>query len=408
MYRIGILLIAGAIVVLPLVYLSFIALVGYGVYYHAVNDTTLLSMGYGRARVLAVMIYIAPILAGSIGVFFMLKPLLARPSHQERSRSLTRQSEGLLFTFVDRICEEVGAPQPKRIDVDCNINASAGFRRGMLSMLGNDLVLTIGLPLAAGLSLQEFGGVLAHEFGHFSQGLGMRLSYIVRAIIHWFVRVVYQRDQWDDFLSQMVSELDLRVGWLFLVAQLFVAVGRGLLWILLHIGLAISGIMLRQMEFDADSYEARFAGSKTFGTTARKLHLLNAAFALAQTQMSKSLDSRILVDDLPGLIRYHARVMAPELGPKIEKTINESTTGLFDSHPCDRARIAAAEKLEMNGIFHSTRPASDLFTDFAAQAGATTWDLYLGIFGPKVPRTALVPLEKFAAQFPPPTKPKYV
>jgi len=106
---------------------------------------------------------------------------------------------------VDRICEEVGAPQPKRIDVDCNVNASAGFRRGMLSMFGNDMVLTIGLPLAAGLTLQEFGGVLAHEFGHFSQGLGMRLSYLVRAIIHWFVRVVYQRDQWDEIGSATIS-----------------------------------------------------------------------------------------------------------------------------------------------------------------------------------------------------------
>jgi hypothetical protein len=407
-YRLGILLIAGAVIVLPLIYMSFIALVGYVVYYHAVNDTALLAMGYGRARAFAAMIYVAPLLAGPIAIFFMLKPLLARPSNQERSRSLTRQSEGLLFVFVDRICTEVGAPQPTRIDVDCNVNASAGFRRGMLSMFGNDLVLTIGLPLAAGLTLQEFGGVLAHEFGHFSQGLGMRLSYLVRAIIHWFVRVVYQRDQWDDFLSQMVSELDIRIGWLFLVAQLFVAVGRGLLWILLHFGLAISGIMLRQMEFDADTYEARFAGSKTFGSTAKKLHLLNAAFSRAQLQMSKSLDSRILVEDLPGLIRYHARTMAPEIAPQIQKAIDESTTGLFDSHPCDRARIAAAEALDMNGIFHSTRPASDLFTDFRAQSAATTWDLYIGIFGPKVPRTALVPLEKFAAQFPPPQKPKYV
>jgi hypothetical protein len=49
------------------------------------------------------------------------------------------------------------------------------------------------------------------------------------------------------------------------------------------------------------------------------------------------------------------------------------------------------------GIFRLDRPAAELFSDFAAQCAATTWDLYCGIFGPKVPRTALQPVQQFAA-----------
>jgi hypothetical protein len=67
-------------------------------------------------------------------------------------------------------------------------------------MFGNDLVLTIGMPLVAGMSLRQFAGVLAHEFGHFSQGAGMRLSFIIRSINLWFMRVVYERDDWDERL----------------------------------------------------------------------------------------------------------------------------------------------------------------------------------------------------------------
>ncbi|HEX2474993.1 MAG TPA: hypothetical protein VHK01_09610, partial [Lacipirellulaceae bacterium] len=133
-YRAGILLISLTMVVLPLVYLAFIALVGFGVYYHAVNHTWLLEMGRGRSRAFVALVYAAPLIAGPIAVFFMFKPLLARPSRQERYRSLRRESEPLLFAFIDRICDEVGAPRPKRIDVDCTINAGAGFRRGLLSM----------------------------------------------------------------------------------------------------------------------------------------------------------------------------------------------------------------------------------------------------------------------------------
>jgi hypothetical protein len=51
-----------------------------------------------------------------------------------------------------------------------------------LGVFKKDLVLTIGLPLVAGLSVREFGGVLAHEFGHFAQGGGMRLTALVRYV----------------------------------------------------------------------------------------------------------------------------------------------------------------------------------------------------------------------------------
>jgi hypothetical protein len=37
-------------------------------------------------------------------------------------------------------------------------------------MPSRELVLTIDLPLVAGLTLKQFTGVLAHEFGHFSRG----------------------------------------------------------------------------------------------------------------------------------------------------------------------------------------------------------------------------------------------
>jgi hypothetical protein len=396
-YRIGILLIALTMVVLPLIYLAFIALTGFGVYYHAAHHTALLSLGHGRARLLSGLVYVAPLIAGPIAVFFMFKPLLARPSRFERSRSLRRESEPMLFAFVDRLCEEVGASRPKRIDVDCTINASASFRRGFLSLFGSDLVLTLGLPLVAGLTMREFGGVMAHELGHFAQGMGMRLSYLVRSIVHWFIRVVYQRDQWDEWLEQTAQDLDFRLGWIFVVAQLFVMIGRRILWVLFHIGLAVSGIMLRQMEFDADRYQCAFAGSDAFASTMRKLHLLNGASQVAQMQLSASLDLRKLVDDYPGLIVYHGRKMAPEALPRINQMINESKTGWFDSHPCEKDRIAAAEKLASDGIFHSDRPAADLFTDFKAQALAATWDLYLGYFGPKVPRQALQPLREFLA-----------
>jgi len=79
-------------------------------------------------------------------------------------------------------------------------------------MPGNDLVLAAGLPLVAWLSLRQFAGVLAHEFGHFSQGAGMRPTYVIRSISHWFTRVIYERDEWDDKLVQWSEGTDASGG----------------------------------------------------------------------------------------------------------------------------------------------------------------------------------------------------
>ena len=284
-YRAGILLVLTVMVLLPLVYLSLIGLAGYAVYWHAVSNTGLLTSDMGetsgrnaaRAKMFAVLLYVAPMIIGGILVLFMFKPLLSRPAQRRQPRALSRDKEPLLFAFVDRLCDAVHAPRPKRIDVDLQVNASASFRAGMLSMLGTDLVLTIGLPLVAGLNMRQFAGVLAHEFGHFSQGAGMRMTYLIRTISHWFARVVHEGDEWDERLTQWSREWDLRVGWILWLARGFVWLTRRILWCLMMIGHAVASFMLRQMEFDADRHEARFSGSDAFIETANMLPQLALA-----------------------------------------------------------------------------------------------------------------------------------
>ncbi|MEN1680158.1 MAG: hypothetical protein AAGJ46_11240 [Planctomycetota bacterium] len=210
MYRLSILLSLGAMLLMPLVYLGVIAAACYAVYYHIAFHTFIFEGVRGRGAVYAFLIYLAPALIGPLMILFMIKPLFARPARHQKTRSLRRESEPVLFAFVDKICETVRAPKPKRIDIDCDVNASASFRKGMLSMLGNDLVLRLGMPLVAGLTVRQLGGVLAHEFGHFSQGAGMRLTYLVRSISHWFTRVVYERDEWDEWLNTNAREIDFR------------------------------------------------------------------------------------------------------------------------------------------------------------------------------------------------------
>ncbi len=358
-YRIGMVAVCCGMALLLAVYLGIMGCAAYGVYYHFHAHSAMIA---ASGNVFAIIIYYWPCLAGSILIFFMVKPILARRPEQPPKYSLTPQSDPALFELIGRICELTRAPLPSRVDVDCQINASASFRRGLLSMRGYDVVLTIGLPLAAGLTMQEFAGVLAHEFGHFAQGAGMRLTYLIRATSAWFARVVYERDEWYVRLVQAAYSLNIRLAIFLHLIRFSIWLSRRILWVLMHLGHVISCFMLRQMEYDADGYETRLAGSEAFARTATKLQQLHAAGLFAYEKVRESWNGRRLPENLPSFINVCINNTPAELREKIESGTRE--TRFLDTHPCDADRIKAAKTLNQTGIFHNDRPASELFNDF--------------------------------------------
>jgi Zn-dependent protease with chaperone function len=365
--------VAFAMVLLPILYLALIVLAAWLVVLHLRYDTWMLERGSGRSGFWQLLLYLTPAMAGGILVFFMVKPFFARRAKAPELITLDPTKEPLLFAFVRRICSLVGAPEPSRIDVDCQVNASASLRRGVLS---RDLVLTIGLPLVSGLDMRQFAGVLAHEFGHFAQGAGMRLTYLIRHINFWFARVVYERDQWDLKLEQAARDSDWRIMIVLQMARGCVWVTRRILWGLMHAGTAISCFMLRQMEYDADSYEAKVAGSDAFEETASRLRVLNVATQMAYEDVRQSWASRQLPEDLPLLIGHKAGTLPDEVHQKLADSTSSAKTGWLDTHPCDADRVQECRRLKEPGVFRLKEPAMGLFGDFAAVSKAVTRHQY--------------------------------
>ncbi len=374
-YKLGLVVVALAMVLLPLIYLGLIAGVGYLLVYHLENNATVFRDMSGRA---ALFVFVVPLVVGCTLVFFMIKPLFARPEKEDDPFVLDPGSERFLFRFVAHLCRAVGAPEPKEIRVDSDVNASAGFRRGIWSMFGNDLVLNIGLPLVAGMTLRQFAGVLAHEFGHFAQGAGMRLTYIIRTVNAWFARVVYERDEWDQTLTEWSKDSDFRIMIVLMIARFFIWVTRRILWVLMMVGHGISCFMLRQMEFDADHYETCLSGSDTFEESMRLVTTLSAAHHFALEHLSASWDEGRLADNLPALVALNLKTLPAEVKQKIEVHISESKTEFMATHPADRDRIQHAKALNMSGIFAppGTHPTD---TDRILQAQALKAD---GVFKP--------------------------
>lgn len=388
-YKLGVAVVAMVMIALPLVYFTFVGSICYAIsWYFSAGQYALLP----GANMAVARLFVGGAIGvvGSVVVFFLLKPIFARPLNVIRTRSITPQSDPMMFAFVSRVCDVVGAPFPTRIDVSYDVNASASFRSGLRSIWkGNDLVLTIGVPLVASLTMRQFAGVLAHEFGHFSQGTGMRLTFVIRSISDWFARVVFERDEWDKALEMVCGPEFLPLAVVTWPARSCVWLSRQLLRLLMNIGLLVGGFLLREMEYDADRYEARVAGSDEFVRTSWRIQLAGYAWLHAQSQISQLVDRDIMIDDVALLVRHHIASMSDAIMEQVQRESKSGKSGLFDSHPSEASRSQNAKRENAPGIFTIEDDARNLFADFETMAKNVTWDLYCQLLRRTVKRQSL-------------------
>ena len=399
LYHFGLMIVALAMVILPAIYLAIMGAVGYGIYFYATHfkDTILLvpadSVRFFFGKLVA---YFIPLMFGAAFFLTLFKTFFVRRRKPSRPRALAPEDAPELFPLVQRVCRLVGAPVPRRIYVNCEINAAVGFRR----LMGRDFTLTIGLPLVAGLDLREFTGLLAHELGHLSQSTAMRLSFIIRTVNLWFARGVYERDVWDFRLAFWTAVAPRFIAVFLVMAQAGVWLSRRILWCLMMLGHVLSCFMLRQMEYDADRCQIKVAGTSSFIATVHRLRHLSLAAGGAFKHMQKTwLKHRELYDRLPEFILHRARQVSARSSDKALDEALKRKTSWFDSHPADARRISRARRANQPGVLlQRPTPASGLFPQFQNLSRQVTRSQYEIWFGPSFDPNDIVAMENNVQQ----------
>lgn len=336
------------------------------------------SYGYRRPSIFLTLISWFPIFVVVCVLIALIKPIFARSESAMAPFELTRAHEPFLFEFIARLCKSVGAPPPVSITVDENANAGASYIRGLFD---DRLRLTIGLPLVLGLSTRQLAGVMAHEFGHFCQTTGMKMTYLIRLINHWFSAAAFERDAWDALLERWSKQLDVRVSWILWIARGAIYLARLMLIGLVLVGHTFCSRLLREMEFDADRVETRLAGALNFARTCRQLQLLNFCQAAAMDELDRYRREARLPDNLPAVIVSNIDRIKPDKCQEMEKALLELKTEWGDSHPSDRDRIENAAREKTDGSFRIELPASVLFTDIQGLCRVVTLKIYQHAFG---------------------------
>jgi Zn-dependent protease with chaperone function len=380
-YLISLLLVTLLCVAMPVIYLCITAGIAVGwvwylthIHEHLPRNIYLILLTYG-----------VPGLAGGVLVLFLLRPVFARRVRGRDGVTIDESKEPGLVEGVRSLCRAIGVSPPSEIQVSWDANASVHFRNGWSGLLTGRKVLTIGMALVGGLTAQQFVGVLAHEFGHFAQRVGMTCSYIVNSVNAWLEHCAYGEDEWEHRLRRWGDEADANEnGWGTWIVSLCVwstLVAIRLMRLLMagffQLSFRLTQHMSRQMEFDADRYEALVAGSDMFRVTARSLRGLNHAFGeVNRANVAAWRENRLLRNMPEAVATRFGRFDSKQLAQIEEEVHEEKTTRYWDSHPPDVARIENAERQRSPGLYRETAPATLMFRDFKGWCEKTTRRFY--------------------------------
>lgn len=333
----------------------------------------------GYLRVLWFFVsYILPATVGGILILFLLYPLW--PTGQRpRPLVLDKKRNPELYQLVGKMTQAMGVPAPQYIEIDTDMNAAAGPTHGLLSLARGQLRLVIGLSLVAGTTVQEFVGIMAHEFGHFAQRSSMFASSWVNTVNRWLGECAFGGNVWSLRIERWQEEYeDAYVQSILTVAAVLIWIVRLLFVRLFILNVRITRALSQQMEFDADRYEAHVAGSAQFRKTTLKLRKLSYAHAAITDLNYEALHSRDqLCRDIPAATTHIAAELPPEVDQRIQQDLSLGTTNYWDSHPADYARIDSAEEANSPGLIHDDRPASSLFHQFDSLCEQATLTDYL-------------------------------
>lgn len=331
--------------------------------------------GYGAW--LKLCAYVIPAVSGGVVLLFLARPLLFWKASAEPELALDLDTEPRLRQVIEQLCQAIGLQPPVAVQLSPEVNASVHFAGGWRGFRSGEKVLTIGMPLVAGLTVQQFVGVLAHEFGHFAQRLRMRSSFLINQVNAWLEARGHTRDAWDDRLEEWMERdlwfpipLGLRLG------MFGIEVSRRLMRAGFWLSFRLSRSLSRQMEFDADRYEVLISGSGVFRQTSLRLRTLSHAWQEVDEKNGSIWRERRLLRNMPEATVLMASRLDNDVLQSIERSLEEYDTRYWDTHPADLDRIQHAEALKAAGHVHDSRPAASLFVRFAEHCERVTLAYY--------------------------------
>lgn len=309
---------------------------------------------------------------------FLVKPLFSSTDSTEDDNTLEVDREDCpgLFDVITDVVRQTGTKMPKHVYLSPDDNACVFFDSSFWSIFFPIRKnLKIGLGLFNGMSIEELKSILAHEFGHFSQG-SMKVGSSVYVINQVLYNMTNKRDGWDDLLDSW-STTDSEnwipnafAFWGMLTKRLTSWVKRGNVMMYKFVHQAYMALS-RQMEYDADNISCKCVGKDCFisGMYKTEINSRNLRFfsnimkdLIADKKKVKNIYDAIEITNKtyykndPTLIEYD-HLLLDSLIMESKIRVND----VWASHPINADRIENAKKNQSKEAVKPT-PAWNLIT----------------------------------------------
>lgn len=314
---------------------------------------------------------------GVLIIIFLVKFIFTKTTADNSQLiEISKNEEPELFAFIETIVKEVNTDFPKKVFISSQVNASVFYDSGFWSMfLPVKKNLHIGLGLMNAVTVNEFKGILAHEFGHFSQRSMKVGSYVynVNYVLH---NMLYDNTGYEKIIGRWAN-----ISGYF---SIFVIGGikmiSGIQWVLGRVYNVVNinyMALSREMEFHADEVAAHVAGPQALATSLVRLdlanHSLNSVLNFYGDKIADNLKPADIFEHHQYVMTFSANQYGlhfehglPQVTLATKNMFNKSRLAFEDqwaTHPSDNDRIKRLESLNITVQNTDTRPALSLFAD---------------------------------------------
>jgi Zn-dependent protease with chaperone function len=252
--------------------------------------------------------------------------------------TVTASKEPALFTVLSEVAAATNQDMPADVYLVNDANAFVAQRGGVMGF-GSRRVMGLGLPLMQAVTVQEFKGIVAHEFGHYHGG-DVKIGPWIYKTHAAIARAI---EQLSDSIVQTV----------------FIWYG--------NLFIRVTHAVSRRQEFIADAVAARVAGAGSMASALRNAHRAGIGFPnYWKTEVGPVLNAGFLPPITAGFARFlETGSVSARLQQAVRTEEAEGQTDPFDTHPPLRERIAALAALP-RGVGGDVRPAIALLSNAGA------------------------------------------
>ncbi|MBF6642022.1 M48 family metalloprotease [Flavobacterium sp. J49] len=362
--------------------------------------------GYGaitmigfKPSFITLMLGIGIIGVGFFILFFMVKFLFAKnKTDYSYLTEINLKDEPELYNMIQELVDEIGTDFPKKIYISPQVNASVFYDSGFWSMFFPvKKNLHIGMGLVNATTVTELKGILAHEFGHFSQK-SMKVGSYVYNVNKIIYNLLYENDDYGNVVSSWAN----KSGYFAFLIHIAFAFNRMIQYVLQFmykiVNVNYMGLS-REMEFHADEIAANTVGSEPMINSMLRMDLASNSFDNVLDYYNRNIEKSVTTSNIfpqhtlaMNFMANSNKIAIEHNLPKVESDFYERfnksklvVKNQWESHPATDERVMAFKKLNVSLKHTDNRPANVLFHNAGQTQEKVTKKMFEAIVYPEPP-----------------------